>query len=176
MERAFEQVRDKRIAQASQLVSSMISDMHVRLNEHVADRKRSAADLVAELKHALNEFHATAEGPTKWPKLVEFLHSAMAIIVKRVDGDASAQNDAASRALAEAEAKLQTERAEVAKLSAVVGSEETRAHALEGQVQAAHQKATAEVGRLQALMQVSDVMVIMHVVVFLVWYVHFSTE
>lgn len=155
VQRGFEQVRDKRLAQASQTVSSLISDMHVRLNERIADRNHIPADIMSDLKSSLDKFRSTAEGPTKWPKLVEFLQSAMGVLVKRVEGDASAQHEAAGRALAEAEAKLQTERAEVAKLRAAAGSEEARARALEGQVQAAHQKAAAEVEMLRGIMKVS---------------------
>eukprot|EP00892_Ulva_mutabilis_P000560 jgi/Ulvmu1/10504/UM064_0042.1 len=151
--RAFEHVRDKRLAQASQVVSSLISDMHVRLNERIADRNQAPADIIADLQSSLKSFGSTAEGPTKWPKMVEFLQSAMGVLVKRVEGDASAQHDASSRALAEAEAKLQMERAEVTKLRAAAGSEEARARALEGQVQAAHQKAGIELERLRTLMQ-----------------------
>lgn len=154
VQRAFDQIREKRIAQASQVVSGLISDMHVRLNELITDRQHGPAELIHELKDTLNVYRNTAEGPTKWPSLVDFLHSAYGMIIKRVEGDANAQHDADRRALAEAEAKLQNERAEVAKLRAAAGSEEARARALEGQVQTAHHKAAAEVERIRAEMQV----------------------
>lgn len=154
VDRAFDQVREKRIAQASQVVSSLISDMHVHLNGLIADRQHGTAEIIAGLKESLNQFRNAAEGPSKWPKLVEFLQSAIGVIVKRVEGDANARQDAASRALAETEAKLYTERADVAKLRAAAGSEEARARALEGQVHAAHQKIADEVERVRAQMQV----------------------
>lgn len=154
VQRAFDQIREKRIAQASQVVSGLISDMHVRLNELITDREHGPADIINELKDSLHAFRNTAEGPTKWPSLVDFLNSAIGMIIKRAQGDANAQHDASSRALAEAEAKLQTEQAEVAKLRAAAGSEEARARSLEGQVQTAHHKAAAEVERVRAQMQV----------------------
>lgn len=156
VKRGFEQIRDKRIAQAAQQVAGLIGDMHIQLNDLIVEGATAPSDIMRGLKESVDTFCKTAEGPTKWLKLVDFMHSALGLIVKRVEGDATAQHEAATRALVQSESMLQTERAEAAKLRAAAGSEQARAHALEGQIQAAHQKAAAELERVRTQLQVGE--------------------
>ena len=93
-------------------------------------------------------------GPTKWPKLVEHLQTALAVIVKRVEGDAARGVDAAQRAASDLKAELATAQGEVARLRASAGSEESKARALELQLEAAHQKAASDADRVRTQLQV----------------------
>ena len=154
VEQAFQNIKGKRLAQASQGVAQLLNDMTTQLTQQSSDSSVSTADLMRSLKASLASYVSTAEGPTKWPKLVEHLQTALAVIVKRVEGDAARGVDAAQRAASDLKAELATAQAEVARLRASAGSEESKARALESQLEAAHQKAATDADRVRKQLQV----------------------
>jgi hypothetical protein len=66
-------------------------------------------------------------------------------MVKRVDGAAAARDSVWARKVAELESSLMTLRQEISRLRTVASSEESRALALEGQLEGAHRTALTEV-------------------------------
>lgn len=154
VEQAFKHIKDKRLAQASQGVATLLNDMTTQLTQKSADTTVTTADLMRSVKASLADYMAKAEGPSKWPKLVEHLQTALAVIVKRVEGDAARGVDAAQRATTDLKAELATAQGEVARLRASAGSEESKARALEAQLEAAHQKAATDADRVRTQLQV----------------------
>jgi cell division septum initiation protein DivIVA len=159
VEAAFENIKGKRLAQASQAVATLLNDMTTQLTQQSADSSVSTTDLMRAVKASLAVYVSKAEGPTKWPKLVEHLQTALAVIVKRVEGDAARGVEAAQRAATELKAELATAQGEVARLRAAAGSEESKARALEAQLEAAHLKAATDADRLRTQLQVCSAFV-----------------
>jgi trehalose-6-phosphate synthase len=154
VEAAFENIKGKRLAQASQVVATLLNDMTTQLTQKSADSSVSTADLIRAVKVSLADYTSRTEGPTKWPKLVDHLQTAMAVIVKRVEGDAARGIEAAQRSASELKVELATVQGEVVRLKAAVGSEESKARALETQLEAAHLKATSDADRVRTQLQV----------------------
>jgi hypothetical protein len=76
-ERTFVQVRDRRLAEASQQVESLINNMNMKLNAMTADSSTDAKTISDALSTFLAEYSTKAGGATKWERLVEFLQSTM---------------------------------------------------------------------------------------------------
>lgn len=160
VEQAFKNIKEKRLAQASQTVATLLNDMTTQLTQMSADISVTTAELMKSVKASLADYVSAAEGPTKWPKLVEHLQTVLAVIVKRVEADAARGVDAAQRATADIKAELATAQGEVTRLRASAGSEESKARALEAQLEAAHQKATADADRVRTQLQVCSIFVV----------------
>jgi trehalose-6-phosphate synthase len=164
VEQAFKNIKDKRLAQASQVVATLLNDMTTQLTQKSADATISSADLMRSVKASLADYVSQAEGPTKWPKLVEHLQTVLAVIVKRVEGDAARGVEAAQRAATDLKAQLATAQGEVARLRAAAGSEESKARALEQQLEAAHQKAASDAALVRTQLQVDHFWFFFHLV------------
>ena len=78
----------------------------------------------------------------------------MQVMVKRVEGAAAANAATLQRRVAELEASLGEARREVSTLRTAAGSEESKAAALEKQLEQAHRKALSEVESERARLQV----------------------
>ena len=145
VERAFGQLRDRRLAEAKSLVEAMISEVSLRFQAMSTDPRTSTADVAAALDAFLADFTKTAGGPTKWLRLVDFLKTTFLGMVKRADADARARDAALTARASEAEARLSLAKVEVAKLRTAAGNEEGCVAALSQQLDAAHKRRVEEV-------------------------------
>jgi hypothetical protein len=78
-ERGFTQVRDRRLAEASQQVEALINNMNMRLNALMADSSTDSATMSAALNTFFAEYSVKAGGPTKWQRLAEFLQCSLQV-------------------------------------------------------------------------------------------------
>ena len=78
-ERTFSQLRDRRIAEASSRVEGLINKMNAQLNQLASDPATSSKAISSAINAFLAEYEQTAEGPTKWKRLVEFMQSTIQV-------------------------------------------------------------------------------------------------
>ena len=78
----------------------------------------------------------------------------MQILVKQLEGAAAQKEGALNKRVRELETGLTDARREVSTLRTAAGSEESKARALEQQLEAAHRNALSEVGRERTRLQV----------------------
>jgi hypothetical protein len=78
-ERTFVQVRDRRLAEASQQVEVAINKMNAKLNQLAADPQATSKQISDSLNDGLEEYTRMPEGPTKWQRLLEFMQSTLQV-------------------------------------------------------------------------------------------------
>ena len=77
VQRSFGQVRDRRLAEASQQVEAAINNMNMRMQSVLSDGNKNSAAICQALGDLIKDFNASTAGPTKSQRLVEFLQANM---------------------------------------------------------------------------------------------------
>jgi hypothetical protein len=78
--RTFIQVRDRRLAEASEQVEVMMNKMNRKVNQLVSDPQCTSIQLREGLEAILAEYALTSEGPTKWKRLTESVPSILQVL------------------------------------------------------------------------------------------------